>query len=343
MRNKLHYVILAALVAVGTVLTYFGLRVIGPLPIQASAQSIPIDWLLDLEMMLTGFFFSIIMAPLIYSLIVFRRRKGETGDGVHFEGHTGLEITWIIVPLIVVVWLGIIGADNLRTVRAIDPDAVEVKVIAFQWEWLFVYPQGFTSEKLYLPVDKQAILKMESRDVLHSFWVPEFRLKQDIVPGRVTDYRITPNLIGLYKIRCAELCGAAHTTMQEDVIVLSQEEYAEWLADNTAAAISARATEDADPNPNAGRGEVLYTVQGCKACHSIDGTKGIGPTWKGVADSQVRLADGTTVLADQAFLEESIREPNAKIVAGYKENAMPDFGLTENQIRDLVAFIQTLK
>src|SRR5690349_8567052 len=121
MRNALHYVLLTVLVAVVTVLTYYGLLIIGPLPMQASAQSAPIDWLLDLEMKITGFFFAIIMVPLVYSLVFFRRKKGETGDGEHIEGHGGLEIIWTVIPLIVVIALGIIGADNLRHGQAVDP------------------------------------------------------------------------------------------------------------------------------------------------------------------------------------------------------------------------------
>src|SRR5688572_457158 len=134
MRNALHYVLLTVLVAVVTVLTYYGLLIIGPLPMQASAQSVPIDWLLDLEMKITGFFFAIIMVPLVYSLVFFRRRKGETGDGEHIEGHSGLEIIWAVVPLILVIWLGIIGADNLREVQTVHEDALEIKVIGKQWD-----------------------------------------------------------------------------------------------------------------------------------------------------------------------------------------------------------------
>jgi len=343
MRNAHHYIAVTILVAIVTVATYFALLLIGPLPLQASTQSLDIDWLLNLEMQLTGFFFAIIVVPLFYSLFVFRRKKGETSDGEHFEGHSGLEITWIAVPLIVVVWLGIIGADNLRKVTHDDPQAMQVTAIAFQWEWQFVYPQGFTDEKLYLPVDRPVLINMESRDVIHSFWVPEFRIKQDIVPGRIMEYRVTPNRVGTYKVRCAELCGTAHSTMEEEVIVMEQAKYDAWLAQRTAEAVAAQATEAADPNPSATRGERRYSENGCKACHSLDGSHGIGPTWKGLYESEVKLADGSTVIADDAFLFESIKEPNAKIVAGFNVNAMPDFGLPDRQIADLVAFIKTLK
>jgi cytochrome c oxidase subunit 2 len=342
MRNVLHFVVMGILTVLVTLGVYFGLTNLGLLPMQASAQAIPIDWLFDIEVWLTAFFFALIMVPMLYSLFVFRRKKGETGDGQHIEGHTGLEITWIIIPLIIVIWLGIIGADNLREVRAIDPQAFEVKVIASQWKWQFEYPHSVLSDVLYLPVNKQVVLKMESRDVLHSFWVPEFRIKQDVVPGLVEDYRVTPNRVGSYKIRCSELCGTKHSVMESVVTVLSEADYTKWLDEQTTLALVAEATADADPNPSSARGQKLYTQVGCSGCHSLDGSKGIGPTWKGLFDSQVGLSDGTVVAANDDYLFESIKFPLKKIVEGFKPG-MPDFGLTDKKIKDLIAFIKTIK
>ena len=342
MQNTRHFVIIAVLVAVVAVLTYVGLNALGLMPVEASAQSIPIDWLFDLEVKMIAFFFALIMVPLVYSLVVFRRRDGDDGDGQHFEGNTGLEITWTAIPLIIVIALGIIGADNLRQVRMVDPQAAEINVIASQWNWRFEYPQGFNSNKLYLPVGRQVLLKMQSLDVIHSFWVPEFRIKQDVVPGRITDYRINPILIGDYMVRCAELCGTSHAYMQAAVVVVSQADYDKWVADQTAAA-QAEALASAG-KPDAKRGQTLYQESGCKACHSLDGAKGVGPTWKGVFGSSVELADGTSVTADEAYLTESIKLPGAKTVNGFSANAMPSFAyLTDGQVADLVEFIKTLK
>lgn len=342
MQNARHFAIIAVLVALVTVLTYIGLNALGLMPVEASAQSIPIDWLFDLEVKLISFFFALIIVPLTYSLIVFRRKDGDDGDGQHFEGNTRLEIVWTIIPLILVIVLGVIGGDNLRQVRIVDPQAAEIKVVAFQWGWRFEYPQGFSSNKLYLPEGKQVVLKMESQDVLHSFWVPEFRVKQDIVPGRVEDYRITPIKIGEYKVRCAELCGTSHAYMEAPVIVVSQADYDKWLADQTAKAqLEAAASAG---KPDATRGQKLYQESGCKACHSLDGAKGVGPTWKGLFGSTVELADGSSVAADEAYLTESIKAPGAKTVEGFPANAMPSFSyLTDGQVADLTEFIKTLK
>lgn len=342
MQNARHFVIISVLILVVAVLTYLGLNSLGLMPVEASAQSIQIDWLFDLEVKMIAFFFALIMVPLVYSLVVFRRKDGDESDAEHIEGNTGLEITWTAIPLVIVIALGIIGADNLRQVRIVDPQAIEVKVVAFQWGWRFEYPQGFVSNQLYLPVGQQVVLKMESQDVLHSFWVPEFRVKQDIVPGRVEEYRITPNRIGEYKVRCAEICGTSHSYMESPVVVVSQADYDKWVADRAAVA-QAEALANAG-KPDSARGEKLYQESGCKACHSLDGAKGVGPTWKGVAGSQRKLADGSTVAADSAYMTESIKQPGAKTVEGYPANAMPSFAyLTDAQVADLVAFIETLK
>lgn len=342
MQNMRHYIVMAILTALAAILTYLGLDALELMPTAAAAQAEPIDWLFDLQVKLIAFFFALIMVPMVYSLVVFRRRKGETSDGAHIEGNTSLEVTWTFIPLVIVVILGYIGADNLAQVKRVDPQAVEIRVIGFQWGWRFEYPQGVISNTLYLPVDKQVVLKMESNDVLHSFWVPEFRVKHDLVPGRVEEYRITPTLAGDYKVLCAEICGTSHAYMVADVKVVSQAEYETWLSEQ--AIIAAAEAAAALANPDAGRGERLFNEAGCRACHSLDGSKGVGPTWKGLWGSQVPLADGATALADEAYITESIREPSAKTHQGFSPNAMPSFAyLNDGQIADLIEFIKTLK
>ena len=333
-----HYVIVGILVILVAVLTYVGLDSVGLLPVEASAQAVPIDWLWDLQVKFISFLFALIVVPMIYSLVVFRRRKGDTTDAQHIEGNTRLEIAWTVVPLIIVLGMAYIGAQNLAETRRADPDAMVVKVTGFQWGWKFDYPEyGISSNELYLPVNKQVLLEMTSRDVIHSFWVPEFRVKQDVVPGRTTELRITPTLVGdTYKVRCAELCGTSHAFMLAPVVVTEEAGFASWVSDQQALAAEAAQTPE-------GRGQALVQANGCAACHSIDGSKGIGPTWYGVFGEQVQLADGSTVTADDAYLMESIRQPQAKIVAGFEGQQMPIYGFTEEQISDIVAYIKTLR
>ena len=332
-----HFVIVGILVVATTILTYVGLNSADLMPLAASAQAVPIDQMLNLELIFMSFFFALIIVPMAYSLIVFRRKKGDTSDAEHMEGNTTLEIGWTVVPLFIVTAFAYIGAVNLAETRRVDPDAIIVKVTGIQWSWKFEYPaEGVTSDELHLPVDKQVLLQMTSLDVIHSFWVPEFRVKQDLVPGRITELRITPTLAGNYKVRCAELCGTSHAYMEKPVIISTQADFDVWMEEQVALAEEAAATPE-------GRGQALVANNGCAACHSINGAQGIGPTWAGLFGHEVLLTDGTTVVADEAYITESIKSPQAKIVAGFGTQLMPTYGFTDEQIADIVAYIKTLR
>lgn len=332
-----HFVIVGILVVATTILTYVGLNSADLMPLAASAQAVPIDQMLNLELIFMSFFFALIIVPMAYSLIVFRRKKGDTSDAEHMEGNTTLEIGWTVVPLFIVTAFAYIGAVNLAETRRVDPDAIIVKVTGIQWSWKFEYPaEGVTSDELHLPVDKQVLLQMTSLDVIHSFWVPEFRVKQDLVPGRITELRITPTLAGNYKVRCAELCGTSHAYMEKPVIISTQADFDVWMEEQVALAEEAAATPE-------GRGQALVANNGCAACHSITGAQGIGPTWSGLFGHEVLLTDGTTVGADEAYITESIKSPQAKIVAGFGTQLMPTYGFTDEQIADIVAYIKTLR
>jgi cytochrome c oxidase subunit 2 len=341
-----HYLIAGVLVIVLSVAVYAGLMAVHLMPVEASLQAIPIDHLWNIEIAIISFLFALIIVPLIYSLIVFRRKKGDTSDAEHIEGNNTLEITWTVIPLIVVLVLAYIGTYTLGDVLSVDPSALEINVTASQWHWSFDYPEGFTSDELHLPVNRQVVLNMHSTDVIHDFWVPQFRVKQDILPGRITNYRITPILIGNYTVMCAQLCGAGHTRMTASVIVSSQADYDAWVQTQAAAASAAAQTPE-------GRGKQLVAQYGCTSCHSVDGSStGIAPTWKGLYQSQVKLSGGTNVapgavvIADEAYLVESIVNPSAKIVDGFQDNVMPKtFGttLSQSQINDIVAYIESLK
>jgi cytochrome c oxidase subunit II len=335
-----HFVIVGILVIIMAVLTYVGLDSAGLMPVQASAQATDIDWMWNLEVIAISFLFALITVPLVYSLIVFRRKKGDTTDAEHMEGNTKLEITWTIIPLFIVLAYAYLGAVNLADTRRVDPEAMVVNVTGLQWSWTFEYPSGdgpaIVSDELHLPVGKQVLLRMTSNDVIHSFWVPEFRVKQDLVPGRITELRITPILEGNYVVRCAELCGTSHAYMEKPVIVSSQADFDAWMGDQQELAQEAAQTPE-------GRGRALVAANGCAACHSINGAAGIGPTWFGLSGRQERLTDGSVVTADDAYIHESIRAPQAKIVAGFENQLMPVYDFTDEQIADIVAYIKTLR
>jgi cytochrome c oxidase subunit 2 len=336
-----HFVIVGILVLVMTVLTVLGLNNAGLMPVQASAQAISIDWMWDWEVVVMSFLFALIVVPMAYSMIVFRRRKGDTTDAEHFEGNTNLEIAWTALPFVLVVIFAYMGAYSLGDISRVEPTAMVIKVRAQQFSWTFEYPEygGIVSEELHLPVGQPVVLKMESRDVIHSFWVPEFRVKQDVVPGRVIDYRITPTLIGNYKVRCAELCGASHYNMERAVIVSNQLNFDLWVQEQQAVLAAQLQTPE-------GVGQLLAVRNGCTSCHSTDGPRMTGPTWFNLYGSVVPLDDGSTVIADDAFIHESIVDPNAKIVAGFQSpSQMPSFEsvLSDEDIANIIAYIKTLK
>jgi cytochrome c oxidase subunit II len=332
-----HFVIVGILVIVITILAYVALDSAGLLPLAASAQAGPIDWLWNLEMMTISFLFALIVVPMGYSLVVFRRRKGDTTDAEHIEGNTNLEITWTVVPLFMVMVFAFLGAGNLAEIRRVDPDAMIVNVTSFQWAWSFEYPDfGVTSTELHVPEGRQVLLQMTSNDVIHSFWVPEFRVKQDLVPGRITQMRITPTLIGDYKVRCAELCGTSHAYMESPVVVSSQEDFDIWMDEQVALAEEQAATPE-------GRGQALVAANGCAACHSVNGAAGIGPTWLGLFGRQETLTDGSVITVDEEYIHESIVAPQAKIVAGFENQLMPAYNFTDEQIADIIAYIKTLQ
>jgi cytochrome c oxidase subunit 2 len=330
------YVIVFVLVIISTFLIHTGLMRVGLFPIEASAQSVVIDQLFRVHLWIISFLFSLIMVTLIYSLIVFHRRKDETGDGAYLTGNSTLEITWTAIPLMAVLVLAYAGAKTLGSIRLIDPSALKVQVIAGQWFWQFAYPDyAVASTDLYLPVNIQVDLQMTSVDVIHSFWVPEFRVKQDLVPGRTVDLRVTPSLIGNYTVRCAELCGLRHAYMEGAVKVVSQADFANWISQQQSAA---------PPSPEL-RGQQLATSYGCVNCHSTDGSKKTGPTWLHLSGSNVTLTNGTTVVADDDYLKSAIISANTQVTAGFPANVMPDFStvLDQTMVEALVAYIKTLK
>lgn len=336
--NMRHLIIAGILVVVVTALLILGLQQVRLLPEQASLQAVTIDRMFDLEFYVIAFLFALIVVFMVYSIAVFRRKPGDTTDARHVEGNTRLEVAWTIIPLITVLAFSVIGADALAETQRVSPDALEVNVIGQQWTWRFEYPDlGIVSNELRLPVNQQALLHLSSVDVIHSFWVPEFRVKQDALPGGeafVRDLRVTPSKTGDYKVRCAELCGLDHAKMENNVLVLSKAEFDAWVSEQTG--------ESADPVE---RGQRYYEVYGCNACHTLDGTIKVGPSWLGIYGEENTFTDGTTGVVDDAYLLESIRNPAAKIVEGFP-NAMPANvaqTMTDRQIQDIIEFIKSLR
>jgi cytochrome c oxidase subunit II len=236
--NSRHFGIAAGLVVVSTFLVYWLLDAVLRLPAQSSLEALAIDRLFDYHIWLIAFLFSLVVVFMLYALFVFRHRKGEPEDkeGEYFHSNVRLEIAWTVIPLIFVVFFSVEATRILVDITRPMPNEYVIEVEGFQWGWNFRYPEtGLVTQELVLPVDQPILLEMTSLDVLHNFFVPEFRVKQDLVPGQTTRLRFTPTEVDEYRMICAELCGFNHTGMIAPVRVVSQDEFAMWVTGQVAA------------------------------------------------------------------------------------------------------------
>lgn len=215
-------------------------------PIAASEEAVIIDRFFSGHFWVIASLFSLVFGMMIYAVFAFRRQPGDDEDGEYIHGNTALEIAWTALPLVLVVAFGIWGVNAYTEVVAAEPNETTIHVEGYKWDWAFFYPQyeNHFDENLYVPVNQPVVLKMKSRDVMHAFWVPEFRVKQDVYPQLytgdlqeeeswdtgITEIRFTPIEVGEYQVRCAELCGTQHWSMYATVYVLPQAEYDEWAA-----------------------------------------------------------------------------------------------------------------
>lgn len=240
--DKRHFLIVTALIVVFTIVLNFLLDKILPLPKQGSDEALIIDGLIHSHLLVIAFLFSLVVVFMIYALVVFRKRNEDESEGEHFEGNTVLEIVWTVVPLIFVVVFAFYGINTLAQVTHSEPNEFQVKAEGQQWSWDFVYPNGVVSPELVLPVNRRIHVTLHSKDVIHSFWIPEMRVKQDLVPGQDTQIRFTPILTGDFKVRCAELCGRSHWSMETPVHIMRQADYDKWMSDQEAAQLSGGST-----------------------------------------------------------------------------------------------------
>jgi cytochrome c oxidase subunit 2 len=309
-----------------------------PTPLTDSANKT--DTLFYVITWITGFFFVLVEFLLVYFLIRYRRRRAEQ-RGVAVHGNTKLEIIWTLIPALILVIIGISSTKLVYALQTPPADVEEIDVVGHKWYWEFKYPNGVdTVGELHIPAGKNVLFRITSADVIHSFYIPEFRIKQDAVPGRLTEFTVNvPDKDkGTYKIYCAEYCGTSHSQMLANMSVVNEDSYQSWLADQ-----KQKQAEAAKAGGNADNGKQLAAQFGCLTCHTVDGGVSAGPTWKGLYGADVQLTNGSTVKADEAYLIESIKDPGAKVVKGFG-NMMPPFTqLNEQQMKDIVAYIQSLK
>ncbi|MCL4814374.1 MAG: cytochrome c oxidase subunit II [Vicinamibacteraceae bacterium] len=274
-------------------------------------------------------FFAILVVTLVAVFAIRYRRRHEHEAGTPVHGALALELTWTLIPLGIAMVMFFWGASIFFAMSKPPSNAMEIYVVGKRWMWKFQHMTGQREiNELHVPVGQPVKLLVGSEDVIHSVYIPAFRVKMDAVPGRTTTLWFTPTKTGRYHLFCAEYCGQKHSGMRGTVVVLEPAEFQAWLAGGPATGSMADA------------GQKLFNDLACATCHRDDAS-GRGPSLKDVFGSTVTLAGGATVTADDAYLRESIVNPQAKIVEGYAP-LMPTFqGLvTEEQLNQLIAYIK---
>jgi cytochrome c oxidase subunit 2 len=284
------------------------------------------------------FLICVFLLGLITFLMVFfviRYRKKKHPHPADIEGSTWLEITWTVIPTLIVLTMFYYGLTGFEFLKKAPPGSMTVKVIARQWSWLFQYENGIQDPELRVPVGKPVKLLLTSLDVIHGFYVPAFRIKQDVVPGMTNTLWFQATQVGTYDVMCSQYCGLEHSHMLSKVIVLPEREFENWY-EGGKKAVTAKG-----PPP----GYNLYQEKGCVGCHSTDGSPRVGPTFKGLfgrKEEVITAGKEQTVVVDEAFIRNYIRNPNFVQVKGYPP-IMPKISLTDEELTALVDYIKGLK
>jgi cytochrome c oxidase subunit II len=302
-------------------------------PEQASTFAPHVDALYVYLVTLTAFFTLAISAAIIFFAVKYRRRQAAELPRP-IAGSMVLELTWTIIPLLISMTIFVWGASIFFKAYRAPQQAMEIYVVGKQWMWKFQHATGQREiNELHVPVGARVKLTMTTEDVIHSFYVPAFRIKQDVVPGRYLQTWFEATKPGKYYLFCTEYCGTNHSGMGGYVYVMEPAAYQQWLAGGTG-------TESA-----ASQGMKLFQQRGCASCHQVDpgGQQGRGPTLYGIFGKQQQVEGGGAVTVDEAYVRESILNPQAHVAAGF-QNIMPTFQgqLNEEQILQLVAYIRSL-
>jgi len=300
-------------------------------PVRASSVASEVDALFLFILTVTGIAAVGIWIALLYFAIRYRRRSDDERPA-EIEGSLVLELTWTIIPFLLMIAMFVWGAKVFFHLNRPPDDAMTVSVVGKRWMWKLQHPTGQREvNQLHVPVGRAVKLVITSEDTIHSFYVPAFRIKKDAVPGRYNLAWFQATRTGTYHLFCAEYCGTEHSRMTGSIVVMEPEEYQVWLAGGPA------------PESPVLQGEKLFTDLNCITCHRMDDA-GRGPVLRGVFGRSVKLASGEEITADAAYVRESILIPTAKVVAGYQP-VMPTYQgqVNEEQILALIAYIESLR
>ncbi|HEX7892942.1 MAG TPA: cytochrome c oxidase subunit II [Terriglobales bacterium] len=298
-------------------------------PAGASSNAGAVDALYIFLVALSTFMTVAIFATIAVFGLKYRRRHGREAQQI--EGSLILEIAWSVIPMGIFVVIFAWGAVLYFHDRTPPQDATDVYVVGKQWMWKIQHPGGQREiNELHVPVNKDIKLVMTSQDVIHSFFIPAFRVKQDVLPGRYTTLWFRATQTGTYHLFCTQFCGTEHSGMIGQVVVMDQADYQNWLSGGTVVGSMAQS------------GDTLFQQLGCGTCHRFD-VQGRGPNLRGVYGNPVQLEDGRTVIADANYIRESILGPAAKVVSGFKP-IMPSFQgqVSDEEVNALIAYIKSM-
>jgi cytochrome c oxidase subunit II len=301
------------------------------LPDQGSEQADDYDFVFWFVTAICVIIFAVVASVSVYSVLKFRAKPDDDSDGPPIHGHTGLEIAWTAVPFVLVTAIGIVSTVALARSERLSDDHMTVEVLAQQFTWMFTYPDNddVSSATLRLPVGIPVELKMQSRDVIHSFFVPEFRVKRDVVPGEEQRIVLTPSKVGEYSLACYELCGIGHWGMRNRVLVLEQAAFDRW-AERQQQAVGGPAEEG---------GKAVFEEQGCGSCHALADAGSTGELGPSLDRLQEQADDAGRPLEE--FVRESIVNPDAYVEPGFSEDVMPETfaDLPDRQLDALVEYL----
>jgi cytochrome c oxidase subunit II len=276
-----------------------------------------------------------IVVTMLWFVVRYSRTRNPEPEDI--EGNLLLEIVWVVIPLIIVLAMFFYGWRGFRFMRMVPPNAMPVKAIGQMWQWNFEYENSRTNDQLVVPLGRPVKLVITSRDVVHSLFIPAFRVKEDAVPGMETYLWFLPDTVGEYDLFCSEYCGTGHSSMITKVKVVSAADFEEWYTKERKAESGEAKIE----------GRELLEKKGCLACHSIDGSKKIGPTLKGLFGSRVIVVEAgkeVVLTADEAYLHRSIMDPQADIVKGFPPVMPPQKdSLTPKELEEIIEYIRELK
>lgn len=303
------------------------------MPVQATAIAERVDSLYAF-LLVASFIACVLVIGGFIAFAVKYRRKSDNDKTAYITHNNLLEFTWSFVPFLIFMAVFAWGWIVYHDMRKMPTTGLELAVEGQKWDWSFIYKNGRrVSGEFYVPVNTPVKLIMTSKDVLHSLYIPAFRIKQDIIPGRYTALWFQATKEGTFQIFCAEYCGDQHSAMLAKVHVVSREKFDSWLANDPYKGLS-----------QAQVGEKIFTSR-CLACHTLTETKGIGPGFKGLYGKEETMADGSKVTVDENYIRESMLNPQARIVQGFPAGVMPSFAgqLSEEEIMGVIEFMKSLK